>query len=59
MIDHLECGAYKTFYPDINTKEEELAVHKKHMKLTKVKMFKLFPEFKFRGYLMDLDGKCT
>ena len=54
MIDHLQCGAYKTFYPDIKDEAQEIELHKRHMQKAKDKMLKLFPNFPFRGYLMDL-----
>ena len=59
MIDHLQCGAYKTFYPNIKDEQEEIDLHKKHMQMAKDKMHKLFPNYPFRGFLMDLDGKCV
>jgi hypothetical protein len=56
FIDHLDCGAFKKFFPDIKTEEEEKECHKKHLQeahdLLKVK----FPDFKFQAFLMDLRG---
>lgn len=59
MIDHLQCGAYKLFYPECKDEAEEIELHKKHVQLAKEKMAEHFPNYKFRAYLMDLDGKCT
>ena len=57
FLDHRDCGAYKKFYPDINA-DNEVELHTKHMQMAHDKLALLFPNFKFRGYLMDLEGKC-
>lgn len=31
FIDHLDCGAFKKFFPEIKTKEQEVAFHFKTM----------------------------
>ena len=43
----------------MKSEEEEIVLHKKHMQMAKDKMKKIFPNYPFRGFLMDLDGKCT
>lgn len=56
FIDHLDCGAFKKFFPELKTEDEEIEAHKKHLQeahdLLKVK----FPDFKFQAFLMDLKG---
>jgi hypothetical protein len=57
FVDHRDCGAFKKFYPEINA-ENEVAIHTKHMQMAHDKLCAIFPNFKFRGYLMDIHGKC-
>ena len=59
FIDHIDCGAYKKFYPSITNPEDEAFHHKEHMQMARDKLAHKFPSFKFRGYLMDLTGECT
>jgi len=54
----MDCGAYKKFHPEMKTEAEEIELHKQHIKLTKEKLKGKFPNFRFRGFLMSLDGKC-
>ena len=58
FIDHIDCGAYKKFYPDIKNVEEEKKLHCLHIQEARDKMLKQYPDFKFKGFLMDLDGNC-
>jgi hypothetical protein len=39
--------------------ETEVKLHQKHMQMAYDRLAKIFPNFKFRGYLMDIDGKCV
>jgi hypothetical protein len=55
FIDHKDCGAFKKFYPDI-TPETEEEIHRKHMQKAYDKLGTVFPNFKFRAYLMDISG---
>lgn len=57
FLDHRDCGAFKKFYPEVNPKNE-VELHTRHMQLAHDKLARLFPNFKFKGYLMDLEGKC-
>jgi hypothetical protein len=56
FIDHLDCGAFKKFYPNIKDKEDEIKYHVKHMQMARDHLATKFPKFAFRGFLMDLDG---
>lgn len=54
----MDCGAYKKFHPEIKTEADEIELHKQHMKMAKEKIKHTFPDYGFRGFLMDLEGKC-
>ena len=56
LMDHLDCGAYKTFRPDIKTENDELEAHKENLKLAEEKLKKLFPELKIKKRIMYKDG---
>ena len=56
LLDHLDCGAYKTFCPHLK-KEDEMEEHKKNLKLAKEKIQKEFPELNVRTWILHLDGK--
>lgn len=57
FLDHRDCGAFKKFYPEVHA-DNQLELHTKHMQMAHDKLAALFPNFKFRGYLMDLKGQC-
>ncbi|CAH6421437.1 Hypothetical protein KVN_LOCUS265 [uncultured virus] len=58
VIDHMDCGAYALIYPDINinTKEEK-KLHIKNILQFIKEMKKIFPNLKYKGYLLDINGK--
>lgn len=56
LMDHMDCGAYKTFRPDIKTENDELEAHKENLKLAEDKMKKLFPDLKIKKRIMYKDG---
>jgi carbonic anhydrase len=52
FIDHLDCGAYKKFYPEMHGEEEEIKLHEKNMQKAH-DFFKVnFPNMKFHGYIL-------
>ena len=57
VFDHMDCGAYQLFYPDIelNT-EEERYLHIKNIKKFIHKLRKIFPKLIYTGYLVHEDG---
>ena len=56
FIDHLDCGAYKKFFPEIKTLEDEKNCHKQQLQQAHDLLKEKFPDFKFEAYLMDLNG---
>lgn len=56
LMDHLDCGAYKTFRPDVKTEEEEIEAHKENLKKAEERIKKRFPEMKIKKRLMHKDG---
>ena len=58
VIDHIECGAYKTFYdkPDGFSRNDEIELHKKNMQEFSDKMKTKHPDLKVSMYIMNLDG---
>lgn len=59
FIDHIDCGAFKKFYPEIKSREDEVPLHEKHMQMARDRLAVKFPKFNFKGYLMNLHGECT
>jgi len=55
-LDHMDCGAFKKFYK-VESQEQEIKLHHEHIQLTFNKLSKRFPNFNFRAFLMDLEGK--
>ncbi len=56
IIDHLDCGAYKKFYPGLKP-EEELVKHRFHLQEAYNMLAKKFPKFHYRAFIMDISGK--
>jgi len=56
FIDHLDCGAYKKFFPEIKTVEDEKRFHKEQLQQAYDILIDKFPEFKFQAFLMNLYG---
>lgn len=71
LLDHMSIGLslhhFREFYfwitviaePSRNFIQKSMELYTKHMQLTHDKLAKLFPNFKFRGYLMDLEGSAS
>jgi carbonic anhydrase len=58
VFDHMDCGAYALFYPDLeNNSEEEKILHIKNIKKIIKSLQHIFPELKYKGYLILYDGK--
>lgn len=51
---HLDCGAYKAFLE--LEKDNDPKVHTKELRKFKKICAKKYPDLKFRGYLMNLEG---
>lgn len=56
LMDHLDCGAYKTFCPHIKNEEEEYKEHKKNLELAEKKLHEEFTNLKVKKLIMHLDG---
>lgn len=59
VIDHMDCGAYAKFYPDlVKNSDEERALHVKNiLKFVKtMKGSRRFGKLSYRGFLINLDG---
>jgi carbonic anhydrase len=58
VIDHMDCGAYKTFYdkPDGFSHDDEVILHKKNLKLFSDKIKAKYSDFTISTYIMNLDG---
>ena len=60
FVDHLDCGAYKRFYPEVTgDHKKEAKLHEKHMQAARDILATRFPNLKFEGYLMDLKGEIA
>ena len=58
VFDHMDCGAYKLFYPDLGEDpEEERKLHIINIRKFIHKLRKLFPDFTFKGYLQNFEGE--
>ncbi len=53
LLDHLDCGAYKTFRPGFTTEEEERELHVKELKIAAEKIKKKFPDLKIVCKIMN------
>ena len=56
LLDHLDCGAYKTFCPGLKP-EKEIEEHKNNLKMAKEKIQNLFPRLIVKTWILHLDGK--
>ena len=56
LLDHLDCGAYKTFCPDLK-KEDDYNEHKKNLKLAKEMINEAFPSITVKTWILHLDGQ--
>ena len=56
IFDHMDCGAYKKFYPEMKSKEDEYQLHKVNLQHAYSRMSQKFPNLKFKGMLMNIDG---
>ena len=57
LMDHLDCGAYKTFCPHIKSEADEYEEHKKNLALAEAKIKEKFPDLVVKKKIMHLDGK--
>ena len=60
VIDHEDCGAYKTFFPElVGNLELERKYHSEYIQKLYEVLFVVFPNMEFQGFLMNLDGNIT
>jgi len=57
VFDHMDCGAYHMFYPEIEKPEEERILHVKNITKFARKLSKMFPKLKCEGFLIHDNGK--
>ena len=56
IFDHMDCGAYLMFYPNIEPgSDEEYELHVKNIKRAIFKLKKIFPKLIYSGYLIHID----
>ena len=55
LIDHLDCGAYKTFLPDLK-KEDEYREHVKNLFEAEVALKKEFKNLIIKKWILHLEG---
>ena len=56
LLDHLDCGAYKTFCNGLKP-EREYDEHRNNLKIAKEKILNHFPTIKVKTWILHLDGK--
>uniref|UniRef100_A0A6C0CBR2 Carbonic anhydrase n=1 Tax=viral metagenome TaxID=1070528 RepID=A0A6C0CBR2_9ZZZZ len=57
VIDHMDCGAYKLFYPGIeDNSHEERSLHIENIKKFVDELKKIFPQLGYDGYIINLGG---
>ena len=56
LIDHLDCGAYKTFMPNLK-KEDEYKEHVKNLNCAENALKKEFSDMTVKKWILHLDGK--
>lgn len=57
LMDHMDCGAYKTFLPEIKGTEEEHKAHIENLAKAKKQIEEKFPDIKVLTWILHLDGK--
>jgi hypothetical protein len=62
VIDHMDCGAYKLFYPCLQKHHhyddvKERILHIKNIRKFVSKMREIYPKFVYHGYIIDLNGE--
>lgn len=56
VLEHMDCGAYKLFYNDSITDENEFGIHKNNVREFKNHINEKFPTLTVRSFLMRLNG---
>lgn len=56
LMDHMDCGAYKTFCPNIKNEKQEKEEHIKNLKKAKEVLTDKFKDLKVLNWIMHLDG---
>ena|SRR5438552_17509765 len=57
VFDHMDCGAYQLFYPDLGSDSgEERLLHIKNINEFIRKLRKIFPDLIYSGYLLHVNG---
>lgn len=57
LMDHLDCGAYKSFCPGIKSEAEEMEEHKKNLAIAAERLQKEFPDLKIKKKIMHMSGE--
>jgi carbonic anhydrase len=56
IFDHMDCGAYKKFHPEISCREDEENFHHENLQKAHDMLAKKFPNMKFKAFLMEVSG---
>ena len=56
LVDHLDCGAYKTFLPDLK-KEDEYREHAKNLNEAEIALKKEFKDLEIKKWILHLEGQ--
>ena len=57
LLDHLDCGAYKTFAPKFENEQEEKILHYRNLMKAAEEIREKFPDLKVIGEIMGTDRK--
>lgn len=56
LLDHLDCGAYKTFCPAITNEDEEIKEHRKNLEKAQKEIATRFQNIAVKTWLLHMDG---
>lgn len=59
VVDHMDCGAYKLLYPELNLQDNPILEKRLHIENIEKfinSMKYMYPQFNYNGYLLDLNG---
>lgn len=57
LMDHMDCGAYKTFCPEIKGQAEEHKAHLKNLAEAQKKLKERFPDLDVLTWILHVDGQ--
>ena len=57
IFDHMDCGAYKKFHPEMKTREDEVKLHHENLQKAYDMLAIKFPNLVFKAFLMEVSGE--